>query len=86
MRDHYDCCKECDYWEERIDIHINNQIKESKFAKKKSLSNTKIIIPTNIKPPSGINKTRRTGSGVIFVENKVSDLNKDDSVGTNSSQ
>ena len=28
-----ECCNECDYWEDRIDMYIDNQIKEAKLAK-----------------------------------------------------
>lgn len=31
-----DCYNECDYWEDKIDVYIHNQIKESKLAKKSS--------------------------------------------------
>ena len=49
------CCEECDYWEERIDIHIQNEIKEAKLSKiaKKQSFDTKVIIPTNIKATGG---------------------------------
>ena len=39
MIDDY-CCPECDYWESKIEMHIENEIKEAqlvKVAKKKSL-------------------------------------------------
>jgi len=54
-----ECCEECDYWESKIDTHIENEIKEyklMKFAKKNS--ETKLLIPNNIKASGGINKTR----------------------------
>ena len=28
-----DCCDECDYWESKIDVMIENQIKESRLEK-----------------------------------------------------
>ena len=58
MIDDY-CCPECDFWESKIEMHIENEIKEAqlvKVAKKKSLK-TKLIIPTNIKATGGKYKT-----------------------------
>ena len=55
-----DCCQECDYWESQVDLHIDNQIKESQLTKlAKQNSETKLIIPNNIKASSGKNKARR---------------------------
>tara|TARA_R110000824_G_scaffold13876_2_gene59650 strand:+ start:255 stop:515 length:261 start_codon:yes stop_codon:yes gene_type:complete len=53
-----ECCNECDYWEDRIDMYIDNQIKESKLNRiaKKNLNNTKLLIPNNIKASGGKNK------------------------------
>ena len=28
-----DCCNDCDYWESRVDLMIDNQIKEAKLEK-----------------------------------------------------
>jgi len=66
----YDCCEECDYWEAQVDVHVDSQIKESKlnkFAKKSS--ETKLIIPNNIKASGGINKTR--GKDVVELKDEV---------------
>jgi len=45
----FDCCEECDYWEDQIDIHIDNQIKEYKLINiaKKDSKETKLLM---IKP------------------------------------
>ena len=72
-----ECCDECDYWEDKADIFIENEIKASSldaaFAKKNLVNKL-----TNIKAPSGKHKAR----GVV-------DSNKDSlhtAVGTDSSQ
>ena len=55
-----ECCEECDYWEAQVDMHIDNQIKETKLMSiAKKNSETKLIIPNNIKASSGNNKARR---------------------------
>ena len=55
-----DCCQECDYWEAQVDMHIDNQIKETKLMNiAKKNSETKLIIPNNIKASGGKNKARR---------------------------
>ena len=55
-----DCCEECDYWEAQVDMHIDNQIKETKLMNiAKKNSETKLIIPNNIKASGGKNKARR---------------------------
>ena len=81
-----ECCDECDYWEDKADIFIENEIKASSldaaFAKKNLVNKL-----TNIKAPSGTHKAK----GVVSkVEKRVilgSDNEKVKSeVGTNSSQ
>tara|TARA_R100001530_G_scaffold10871_3_gene10662 strand:- start:4411 stop:4659 length:249 start_codon:yes stop_codon:yes gene_type:complete len=81
MRDHYDCCEECDYWESRIDIHIENEIKEAKLQRvaKKNTVETKILIP-NVS--SGIHKAKRHGMGDSFKKHRF--IRPSDSVGTSS--
>tara|TARA_R110002020_G_C16093072_1_gene758045 strand:- start:649 stop:894 length:246 start_codon:yes stop_codon:yes gene_type:complete len=61
MIDDY-CCQECDYWESKIDVHIESQIKEAKLQRiaKKNTMETKIIIP-NVS--SGTHKAKRHGMG-----------------------
>ena len=80
-----DCCDECDYWDSKTDIFIDNEIKasslEAAFAKKNLVNKL-----TNIKAPSLTHKAR----GVV-VKNTNSLLGTDNEkvkseVGTNSSQ
>mgnify|MGYP003133684556 CR=1 FL=1 len=80
-----ECCDECDYWEDKADIFIENQIKASSldaaFAKKNLVNKL-----TNIKAPSLTHKARR-----VVVKNTNSLLGTDNEkvqseVGTNSSQ
>ena len=56
------CCEDCDYMdhlESQVDMHIDNQIKEAKLTNiAKKNSESKLLIPNNIKASSGINKTR----------------------------
>ena len=44
MNDEFDCCEKCDYWEDKIDVYIHNQIKEAKLTKfaEKDSKNTKL--------------------------------------------
>ena len=80
-----ECCNECDYWEDKADIFIENEIKASSldaaFAKKNLVNKL-----TNIKAPSGIHKAK----GVVDRNQNsllVTDIEKVKSeVGTNSSQ
>ena len=55
-----ECCDDCDYWddiESKIDIHIDNQIKEAKLTNiAKKNSEYKLLIP---KALGGNNKTER---------------------------
>ena len=52
-----DCCQECDYWEAQVDMHIDNQIKETKLMNiAKKNSEYKLLIP---KALGGNNKTER---------------------------
>lgn len=65
-----ECCEECDYWDDQVDLHIDNQIKEAQLTKlAKKNSETKLIIPTNIKASGGKNKARR--QNVVKVKNEV---------------
>ena len=82
-----ECCNECDYWEDKADIFIENEIKASSldaaFAKKNLVNKL-----TNIKAPSGTHKTK----GVVDIVDKndviLGNDNKSEKseVGTNSSQ
>ena len=83
------CCEECDYWEERIDIHIQNEIKEAKLSKiaKKQSFDTKVIIPTNIKATGGKDKTGGFGCDVNTVKEAGNSVSEDKGlVGPTSSQ
>ena len=55
-----ECCDDCDYWdniESKIDIHIDNQIKEAKLTNiARKNSGYKLLIP---KALGGNNKTER---------------------------
>ena len=55
-----ECCDDCDYWddiESKIDIHIDNQIKEAKLTNiARKNSEYKLLIP---KALGGNNKTER---------------------------
>ena len=80
-----ECCNECDYWEDRAELNIDNEVKELQlsnvFAKKNLVNKL-----TNIKAPSGIHKAK----GVVDRNQNsllVTDIEKVKSeVGTNSSQ
>ena len=81
-----DCCNECDYWEDRADLNIDNEIKDIQLSKvfaKKNLVNKL----TNIKAPSLTHKAGRVVSTVknssLHGNDNKSDMSK---VGTNSSQ
>jgi len=84
----YDCCEECDYWESKIDTHIENEIKETKlmkFAKKNS--ETKLLIPNNIKALSRTHKTERENvEGLKDEVYRVGNVKVIAKVGTASSQ
>ena len=81
MIDDY-CCAECDYWESKIDVHIENQIKEAKLERiaKRNTVETKLIIP-NVS--GGIHKAERHGMGGY---KKPMVDRPSDSVGKSSSQ
>jgi hypothetical protein len=73
-----------DYWEDKIDVYIDSQIKESKFAKKNS-KNTKLLIPTNMKTSSGKNKAKGKYVGLKDRIYRVDNVKVIVKVGTNSS-
>tara|TARA_R110000823_G_scaffold256336_2_gene378279 strand:- start:1565 stop:1819 length:255 start_codon:yes stop_codon:yes gene_type:complete len=82
-----ECCNECDYWEDRAELNIDNEVKELQlsnvFAKKNLV--TKL---TNLKAPSGKHKAKgvvdKVNENHVILGNDSSDNTS--KVGTNSSQ
>ena len=88
MNDEFDCCEKCDYWEDKIDVYIHNQIKEAKLTKfaEKDSKNTKLLIPNNIKASGGNHKT---GGKYVELKDEIHVVGNDKviaKVGTTSSQ
>jgi len=72
-----ECCEECSYWEDRVDVHISNEIK----MKVKSEETTILAIPK-------LNRTNPDKPVGVKNEVTISNLEKSDNsvVGTKSPQ
>ena len=75
----HECCEECTYWEDRVDVNISNEIK----MKVKSEETTILAIPKLNR-----NKTNKSVDTEVKSEVTISNLEESDNsvVGTKSPQ
>ena len=79
MKLEHECCEECTYWEDRVDVNISNEIK----MKVKSEETTILAIPKLNR-----NETNKPVDTDVKSEVTISNLEKSDNsvVGTKSPQ